>query len=55
VWFLDSEEGAARTWFKTTGLVIEWPKKKAPLMPQSGVSFRCRTNGKEWGSKTSSD
>lgn len=51
---IDSEEGAARTWFKTTGLVLEWPKT-VPLRPQSGVSFRCRTNGKEWGSKTSYD
>jgi len=51
---LDSEEGAARTWFKQQDWYLNG-QKTAPLRPQSGVSFRCRTNCMEWGSKTSSD
>lgn len=51
---LDSEEGAARTWFRQQDLYLN-DQKTAPLRPQFGVSFRCRTNGTEWGVKISSD
>jgi len=52
--FLDSEEGAARTWFKQQDSYLN-DQKTATWRPQFGVSFRCRTNDTEWGSKTSSD